>query len=105
MNISFDFDNTLQNPEIQDVVTTFKREGNRVIIITSRHAHHDNTDLFTIARRIGITEIFFTNGHSKVDQVVDNMVDIHFDDCQIECNDVGKFVSVVKVEPFIKEEY
>ena len=100
MNISFDFDSTLENPNIQNVAQVLKLHGNRVIVITSRWAHHDNSDLFEVTQRLGITEIFFTNGESKVAAIEENFISLHFDDCPFEAEEIGFQCPVVLVEPF-----
>lgn len=109
MNISFDFDNTLENPELQDVAYDFIAGGNTVFIITSRfekHDAYDNQDIIHVAKVLGIKpwHIIFTNGKSKADAIAQNNISIHFEDCPTECKELKDFfTNVVQVVPFIRE--
>jgi len=104
MNISFDFDNTLQNPAVQLLAQGFIDDGHKVFIITSRLRRRENKDLFEVSKKLGKPLIRFTNGDSKVSAIQQLQIDIHFEDCPVECEQLRPFCTVIQVEPFIIEE-
>ena len=89
MKISFDFDNTLSKKSVQQLAIKLKNDGHEIIIVTSRRTNgygilFDNDDLFTVAEKIGIKDITFTEGLNKVQFLKDKNVDIHVDDDKFE---------------------
>ncbi len=109
--ISFDFDNTLQNPALQTLAKGFIEDGHEVFIITSRLSDErrqtsKNDDLFNVAKQvgIGIENIIFTEGESKRWDIFRRDINIHFEDCPTECEQLRPFCTVIQVEPFIIEE-
>lgn len=104
--ISFDFDNTLQNPALQTLAQRFIEDGHEVFIITSRFKRRDNFDLLNLAESIDIPlwNIYFTNGDSKNIIIEFLKISIHFEDCPIECEELRSICTVIQVEPFIIEE-
>lgn len=104
MNISFDFDNTLQNPKLQELAKELSHQ-NTIFIISSRFEKFDNSDLFKLASELDITNIALTNGKSKADAIVKNDIQIHFEDCPFEVQELRlSGIHVVQVEPFIVDE-
>ena len=63
--ISFDFDCTLTEPAVQDIAEEIKRSGIGIAIVTSRSMSGDNADLFKVAVKLGITDVYFTEYKSK----------------------------------------
>ena len=87
MRISFDFDDTLEDKEVQKVAKELIELGHDVCILTTRYEDpskyefkitHDK--LFAIAKELGITEIHFTNFEWKYLVVDEFNIDLHIDD-------------------------
>ncbi|WP_062055698.1 hypothetical protein [Aquimarina longa] len=84
MKISFDFDNTLEKPEIQKIAKGFIEKGHEVWITSSRKIIGDQTrvihkDIFDVAIRLGIgSNIQLTNYQDKFNYL--SGFDIHLDD-------------------------
>jgi hypothetical protein len=98
MKISFDFDSTLECEEMQELAIKFIASGADVFITTSRTDYHEglkipNNDLFEVADRIGIKKenITFTKFKHKYKFTKD--FDIHYDDDEIEIDNINKFPS------------
>lgn len=102
--ISFDFDNTLQNPAVQKLAQGFIDDGHEVFIITSRLRRRENKDLFEVTKKLSKQHIWFTNGESKISAITQLKIDIHFEDCPAECEQLRPFCTVIQVEPFVVEE-
>ena len=91
MKISFDFDSTLAENRIQRLAKKFIDDGHDVRITTSRMSNTAgrpewNSDLRRVATELGITNIVFTDGADKWKSL--KGVDIHFDDDQIEIEEI-----------------
>jgi hypothetical protein len=69
-----------------------------VCIITTRHRAGINSDLFTVAEKIGI-KAFFTNGKSKIDLILEHKIDTHFEDCPVEIAELKNICEVIEVTP------
>lgn len=89
LKISFDFDSTLSEPEMQELALKYLQVGIEVFVTTSRTEFHNglrfsNSDLFEVTDRIGIKRenITFTSYDDKYKFVKE--FDIHFDDDEIE---------------------
>ena len=94
MKISFDFDNTLTRPSVQEFATQLIHEGHEVWIVTSRYSEEgapdnlknnvrlSNRDVFEVAEDCGINlnHIHFTNMEFKVKFLEENNFLIHVDD-------------------------
>lgn len=86
MKISFDFDNTLDQPPIQVLCKKFIALGAEVFVTTSRAIKmHSNTiinndEVFEITDQLGIKRenVRFTSYDDKYKYIKD--MDIHFDD-------------------------
>lgn len=98
MNISFDFDDTLEQETFQQLAKHFIKRGDNVCIITTRHRNNINSDLFAVAERLGI-KAFFTNGKSKIDLILEHTIDLHFEDCPFEIEELKNVCDVIHVEP------
>lgn len=92
MKISFDFDFTLSESEIQFLCKTLKNDpNNEIFCITSRSSEvmfnsNPNKALFNICDSLDIKKenIIFTNGLEKHTFLTKHNIDIHFDDDMIE---------------------
>lgn len=92
MKISFDFDFTLSENEIQFLCKTLKRDpNNEIFCITSRSSevmfiNNPNKALFNICDSLDIKKenIIFTDGLEKHIFLTKHNIDIHFDDDIIE---------------------
>lgn len=96
MKISFDFDSTLSEDNIQLIAKSFIDKGHDVYITTSRFSStkdnikkwpwkkKENDTLFSIAKKLNIPicRIRFTEMKPKSDYLSD--FDLHFDDDQVE---------------------
>lgn len=80
MNVSFDFDYTLDTEQMQSLCEKFIKLGAEVFVTTTRAKIHDNDDLYQLIDKLGIKRenITFTNYKDKYDYVKE--MDIHFDD-------------------------
>ena len=102
-NISFDFDNCLQHEYIQLIAERFIACGDNVFVFTSRRdgiyqndikiGIIDNKDLFEITDELGIKRenIIFTNQQPKIHKLIEYKINIHFDDDEIEIDDINKY--------------
>lgn len=93
--ISFDFDNTLDHPYIQDYALELKSRGFHIIVCTSRYepgfVHEgkwiewSSEDIFQICEILGITDTNFTNMRDKYLYLKDREdLLFHLDDDNIE---------------------
>lgn len=96
MKISFDFDSTLSEPEMQELALKFISKGIDVYDTTSRRQkvqglNFFNSDLFEVTDKLGIERdnVVFTNFNPKYEYLKD--FDIHFDDDEVEINDINNF--------------
>jgi len=81
INVSFDFDSTLDRDEVQELAQHLIEGGNNVWITTTRSGHKtDNSDILDVAHRIGIPmkHIRFTDHQNKAKFLFG--FDFHFDD-------------------------
>lgn len=103
MNISFDFDGTLedefggfpineQKEEIQSFAKKYIEEGHNVMILTKRYGP-ENSDkglknehlvVFRLAEELGIKEVNFTNREMKFSYINRMGIDIHFENDDYE---------------------
>ena len=88
MKISFDFDGTLTNEEVQDYAKSLINLGHDVWIVTKRFEDSDNYDLFDLAGYVGIKKenVAFTNGVWKCVYFKEHEdFELHLDDDWKEC--------------------
>lgn len=103
MKISFDWDSTLAEDRQQKIAAKFIAEGHQVWIVTTRvlnpqiNKGWDNKSLFTTAEKLGIPKehIIFTNYKPKWEFLKD--FDMHFDDDQIEIEEIEENTNCVGV--------
>lgn len=103
MKVSFDWDSTLAEDRQQKIASKFIAEGHQVWIVTSRSENPplwvdwSNKILFKTAEKLGIPKerIVFTGGVGKWEFLKD--FDIHFDDDQIEIEEIEKNTNCVGV--------
>lgn len=121
--ISFDFDGTLddefdgsvnpQKEEVQKLATKYVQDGHNVCIITKRYNEsnkhlgklNEHKEVYDLAKKLGITEVYFTNREWKFSSIITLEVDMHFENSEHEvqlinqsCKDVGHKCVVVPVE-------
>lgn len=103
MKISFDFDGTLddefggkiinhQKYEIQQLAKKYISEGHEVCIITRRYdEEHKNLGIknehlvvYELAKKLGITDINFTNREFKFSHIMRLNVNMHFENSEEE---------------------
>lgn len=102
MRISFDFDGTLEDEfdgivntqkyEIQDIAKKYIKDGHQVFIITKRYGpemsnfglQNEHLVVFSLAKKLGITEVYFTNRKMKSSHILSLKIDIHFENSQNE---------------------
>jgi len=97
MKVSFDFDSTLDRPDVRRFAKELVSEGVEVWIVTSRRSNEDaalvdpwvkdriyksNKKLFRVADNVGIKRkhIIFTNFVDKIESIKDNGFIFHLDD-------------------------
>ena len=87
MKISFDFDDTLENFNVQKVAKDLKTLGYDVCILTTRYSDTSrynfecsNDEVFEAAKACGITEVNFTEYEWKYTCIDNYHIDIHIDD-------------------------
>lgn len=89
MNISFDFDNTLTQPDVQDFVRYCIDRNLSVWIITARNGglyDTHNKDLYTVVTKLNIdpNKVIFMNHDDKYKFVSDKQFLFHLDDDFLE---------------------
>jgi hydroxymethylpyrimidine pyrophosphatase-like HAD family hydrolase len=102
MKISFDFDGTLddefggilnpQKNEIQDIAKKYIEEGHQVCIITKRYGPemsnmglgNEHRDVLTLAKKLGISEVYFTNREMKFSHILALKIQRHFENSDYE---------------------
>lgn len=117
MTISFDYDQTLSRPEIQDLAKYLKAHGHRILIITNRESRGKNSDLKSVAESIGVKDhhIWFCEMMGKDRFIRPGMqIDLHIDDdfierdlieeyCEVKCMDSNDPSLVTKVLEFVSK--
>lgn len=86
--VSFDFDDTLDKPKIQEFAKELVDKDFEVWIVTTRldntqaPSHRWNDDLFEVAKRVGIRleNVHWTNGADKWEFLKDKNFEFHIDD-------------------------
>lgn len=83
-NISFDYDGTLSDPKVQEIAEQAILDDNNVFIITKRQS--GDKAVLNLAMELGIkkSNVIFTNGEPKWTYLIDNSIDIHYDNEQDE---------------------
>jgi acid phosphatase class B len=104
MKISFDFDQTLSNKNVQEFCSKLIQKGFDIWIVTSRikefnGAMHYHDDLLSVAKNLGIPEekIHFTNAEYKTHFLHENNFKIHIDDDYHELKKI-KDTSVIGID-------
>lgn len=92
MNISFDFDNTLDRLRVQDIAIECIDSGYTVWIITRRY-ENENKEVYEVADKLGIPKerVIFTNGEWKWRTIKNLPIDCHYDDKVIEILLIERF--------------
>jgi len=111
--ITFDFDDSLSEPWLQELAQRLIDEGHDVWILTTRydelHKHMygremNHEDLYSVAEFLGLKgKILFTNFQWKAKYLKDSCVDAHIDDNsdeRLEC-----YINKVKTKVFIHEDH
>jgi hypothetical protein len=123
MKVSFDFDGTLDdefggvyNPqklEIQKIAKKYVEEGHQVCIITKRYGPemsskglgNEHSVVLSLAKELGIKEVYFTNREMKFSHILTLKIDRHFENSDYEvklinqaCKEKGHNCLVVHVE-------
>lgn len=109
ITVTFDFDQTLQRPEVQAYAWKLLDRGVDVWILTARygelHKHlwktsPCNKDLYAVADSIGLDrhKILFTNMMPKSSFLKDSCVLWHLDDLQKELAAIKGFTNVCAVD-------
>ena len=97
--ISFDFDSTLKtamgrpNPPIVAAYKEHMSNGNDIIIVTSRQYSDESfqeIEQFLKEHGLKASDIIHTNGEFKAGYLVDNNVDLHYDDDEYEIAEIDK---------------
>jgi len=97
MKISFDYNETLTQPKIQDIARQYIKEGNDVYIIS---ANRHKERMFGIASKLGIphNNIYATGSNkSKIRKVLELGIDRHYDNNEDVINQLGKIGKLVQL--------
>lgn len=94
MKISFDFDGCLKENKLVRFICSIMLKDNDVFILTSREEelnNNHNSDLLQVVNELGINKdnVIFTNGKLKGSYVLENKIDIHFDNSYDEILDIN----------------
>lgn len=108
MKVSFDFDNTITTPSIQNYAKQLVDRGIEVWIVTARMGFGKepskswNDDLFEIAEKIGIKKenIHFCCMKNKSDFLKDKGFVFHIDDDNIELSIIKRQTDVKPIQIF-----
>jgi hypothetical protein len=94
-NISFDFDGTLSEPNVQAIAEEYILDDNNVYIITKR-TPTDSKEVYDVAMKLGIkkSNIIFTNGQPKWSFLIECDIDIHYDDMQDEIEEMKQKTNI-----------
>lgn len=116
MKVSFDFDETLDQPHIQEYAKELIERGIEVHVLTTRYEdinnypiYKDNKNyfkemqksLFSVAEKVGIKKknIHFTNMDWKAAWLIHNPYDFiwHLDDYHKECDNLNAFTETIGI--------
>ena len=99
--VSLDYDGTLSTEKGQQLALRLKGEGHKLYIVTAR-SKTDALPVYTIADRIGIPRdnIYFTNGQSKWQKLVDLGIKRHYDNNPNVIKDIIDHTAGIQVEKF-----
>lgn len=118
MRVSFDFDSTLDRPQVQDYAFSLINKGYDVWVITSRYPpgtdpkysirsimiEIDNSDLFEVTDRLGIKreQIIFTSHELKSQIMNERGLEFlfHLDDDWVEINHINRETSTKGISCF-----
>ena len=92
--VSFDFDGTLDEFEVQSYASQLRRRGYRVIICTARFSEYseyptNNTDVESIKEQLGLGRIIYCGGQSKFVALEGYNAIWHLDDDVEEIEDIN----------------
>lgn len=95
MKISFDFDDTLDRPDIQNLAEQFINEGHEVWIVSNRVTEESwNRDLYKVAEHLGISNILLLGVIDKYKFLED--FDYHYDDTEDIINEINNNLNKCK---------
>ena len=101
--ISFDYDGTLSRKGVQEFAKEIIRSGHKVIIVTNRVSTQSHSDLYAVAKSLGIPKknINFCEGLGKVRFMHPFLrIDVHLDDDWIECDSIYETHGIETVKMF-----
>tara|TARA_R110002049_G_scaffold195300_1_gene364406 strand:- start:272 stop:640 length:369 start_codon:yes stop_codon:yes gene_type:complete len=98
IRISFDFDDTLSLPSVQEVAKELIEYGFDVIIVTSRKSDGDNFDIEEVAQDLGVDLVFYTEYDLKFTWLKTLICDIHIDNDRNELMHISRFSDVVGID-------
>lgn len=98
ITISFDFDDTLSEIEVQKIARDLVKDKYNVIITTSRSESKDNSDLEDVAGNIGISIVNYTNYEDKHIHLKGREVDVHIDNDKVELFLLQQYTNIVPVD-------
>lgn len=92
LKVSFDYDGVLSTDKGKEKAKEEIDLGNIVYIITARMESGDNSDLFSIAKELGISKdrIYFTNHKDKWNEIKRLGINKHYDNNQEQINKINK---------------
>lgn len=105
MKVSFDFDDCLEdNKFVQTICKVFLSSNNEVFILTARDSNSKNQDVWKLVDKFKIekSNVIMTNGDEKLNYILKNKIDFHFDDSADEIIKINQyFKDINKTQPGI----
>lgn len=97
--VSFDFDMTLGEPEVQDYAKSLIDRGIEVWIVTARY-HYSWQEPSEVADKLGIprSRIIFTCSELKFKAVQDLRVLWHLDDDNMELEQIARYSNIPAID-------
>lgn len=95
INISFDYDGTLNTKKGLDVFNKLKEDGYNIRVTTTRREVDKNQDLWKVCNSLGIENVVFTNLNMKWDYM--HNIDVHIDNDPKELNLISQYTFSVPI--------
>lgn len=95
VNISFDYDGTLNTKKGLEVFNKLKEDGYNIRVTTTRREVDKNQDLWKVCNSLGIENVVFTNLNMKWDYM--HNIDVHIDNDPKELKLISQYTFAVPI--------
>lgn len=95
VNISFDYDGTLNTKKGLEIFKKLKSDGYNIRVTTTRREVDKNQDLWKVCNELGIDNVLFTNLNMKWDYMYN--IDIHIDNDPKELKLISQYTFTVPI--------